>query len=111
MRIAYRAPVESAHAEDGADFPFLVSTTSSDMARYQQSDDELLPLISHLEGQTDRVPRVFARGLSSYVMRNNVQEELRAQHRETPARRPIGLTIRNLGSMSRRPISRTPQSE
>lgn len=75
-----RAPMESAPAEDGDDLllPGVVST--ADMTEYQRSDAELLKLIKHLEGQPVRVPRVFVRGLSSYLMRNNVLYKRNFEH-------------------------------
>lgn len=70
-----RAPIQpaaSTSTEDGQDFAFLGAVTTSEMAHHQKSDPELLLLIKYLQGQSVDVPRAFARGLSAFVLRNNV---------------------------------------
>lgn len=67
-----RAPLQSSAGDHEQDFPFLGAVNVSEMADYQRTDPELLLLIQYLEGQHVKVPQVFARGLCSYVLRNNV---------------------------------------
>ena len=78
-----RAPVEctkAASTESGLDIPFLGAVTSSQMAQHQKSDPELALLIKYLEGQPVDIPRVFSRGLSSFVLRNNVLYKRNFEH-------------------------------
>lgn len=67
-----RMPVQSSAGDHEQDFPFLGAVNVSEMADYQRTDPELLLLIQYLESQHVKVPQVFARGLCSYVLRNNV---------------------------------------
>lgn len=76
-----RAPVDAAPPDrEDDDFPFLAVVTTTDMAQRQRADPGLRPLIEHLEGLDVAVPRAFARGLSSYSIRNRVLYKRNFQH-------------------------------
>lgn len=42
------------------------------MSERQREDPELRTLINFLQGHTNTVPKAFTRGLSSFLLRNNV---------------------------------------
>ncbi|KAM7287669.1 WAS/WASL-interacting protein family member 2-like [Ixodes scapularis] len=69
-----RAPVEtpSGSSDDDEDECFLGPVTTDDLARRQQNDPELRILIEHLEGRGSIVPRVFARVLPIFAVRQGV---------------------------------------
>ena len=66
-----RSPIESAATLD-EDTAFLGILDTSAIADQQHDDPELLGLINYLEGRTQKAPKVFARGLSSFCLRNQV---------------------------------------
>ncbi|KAM7306521.1 Transposon Tf2-6 polyprotein [Ixodes scapularis] len=69
-----RAPVESPpdSTDDDDDARFLGAVTDIDMGALQRDDPELRAVIDHLEGQGSSVPRVLARDLPSFVLRQGV---------------------------------------
>ena len=69
-----RAPVESppAGTDDDDDARFLGAVNATDMGALQRDDPELRAVIGQLEGRGSSVSRVFARDLSSFVLRRCV---------------------------------------
>ncbi|KAK8780235.1 hypothetical protein V5799_018426 [Amblyomma americanum] len=67
-----RAPLPCPPDEPDGDSAFLGVVTTSDLARHQRADCELLPLIEYLEGTAPSPPRLFSRGLSSFCLIDEV---------------------------------------
>lgn len=77
-----RAPIDSARSGTDEDFPFLGAVSPSQMAQLQRDDPELLLVIQHLEGLDVRIPRAFARHISSFSLQNSVLYKRNFRNRE-----------------------------
>lgn len=67
-----RTPIDKISIDEDDDGGFLGAIIPSDLAQDQQNDPELRPVIDYLEGCASQLPRPFARGRTSFCLRNNV---------------------------------------
>lgn len=67
-----RSPVEPATLAAEDETAFLGVLDTSAFAQQQRDDPELLGLINFLDGRTQTAPKIFARALSSFCLRNKV---------------------------------------
>lgn len=66
------APLEDVNAEDDDYAAFVGVVNTSIIAQQQRDHPELQPLIDFLEGRTSAMPKLFAKGVASFCLRNEV---------------------------------------
>lgn len=67
-----RSPIESTASPHEDETPFLGVLDAAVVADQQRDDPELLALINFLDGRAAKAPSIFAKGLSSLCLRNDV---------------------------------------
>lgn len=67
-----RAPVEHPGPEDDDDAAFLGAIDPPTLSTQQREEAELQPLLDFPEGRTARKPKLFARGLKFFCLRNDI---------------------------------------